>query len=335
MGSLETLSNKYNKRNASVKRILQEVKELQGQGKDNASAPLDIAAEALEENIFEWHFAIRGANGSEFEGGIYHGRILLPPEYPFKPPDFVMLTPSGRFQVGKRICLSISQHHPEHWQPSWSVRTALMALIAFMPTPGEGALGSLDYTKEEKIELAAKSRLGHPSFGNEARREVSKRIHLRMLQNDKHDDEQKKQADDKTVKEQVREKNANGSAAAAVVLGGGGDTNTTMNATSTSAPQQIERRAAAAGAGGSVGVTNVQERQQSGLSHRQGGANVNANVNANGTTNGNRVEQQQARQGERGRQRGAMDIVWSMAFWVLLALATGSVLKNIAKDFLL
>ena len=28
--------------------------------------------------------------------------------------------PNGRFEPHKKICLSISQHHPEFWQPSWS-----------------------------------------------------------------------------------------------------------------------------------------------------------------------------------------------------------------------
>ena len=37
----------------------------------------------------------------------------------------------------------MSSHHPEHWQPSWSVRVALVALIAFLPTSGHGAIGSL------------------------------------------------------------------------------------------------------------------------------------------------------------------------------------------------
>lgn len=46
----------------------------------------------FQENIFEWQFAIRGPQDSEFEGGIYHGRIQLPAEYPFKPPSFVLLT---------------------------------------------------------------------------------------------------------------------------------------------------------------------------------------------------------------------------------------------------
>ena len=37
-----------------------------------------------------------------------------------------------------------------------SVRTALLALIGFMPTFGEGALGSVDYTPEERKILAKK-----------------------------------------------------------------------------------------------------------------------------------------------------------------------------------
>ena len=90
----------------------------------------------------QWNTADIESSNS-LQGGIYHGRILLPPEYPFKPPSFLMLTPNGRFETNTKICLSISSHHPEHWQPSWSVRTALTALIAFFPTPGNGAIGSL------------------------------------------------------------------------------------------------------------------------------------------------------------------------------------------------
>jgi ubiquitin-conjugating enzyme E2 J1 len=45
-----------------------------------------------QDNIFEWHFTIRGPRETEFEGGVYHGRILLPAEYPYKPPDIVFLT---------------------------------------------------------------------------------------------------------------------------------------------------------------------------------------------------------------------------------------------------
>ena len=50
----------------------------------------------IQENLFEWHFTIRGPPGTDYEGGRYHGRILLPPEYPMKPPSIVILTVSER-----------------------------------------------------------------------------------------------------------------------------------------------------------------------------------------------------------------------------------------------
>ncbi|NXR99636.1 UB2J1 enzyme, partial [Oxylabes madagascariensis] len=131
----------------AVKRLMKEAAEL----KD----PTDhYHAQPLEDNLFEWHFTVRGPPDSDFDGGIYHGRIVLPPEYPMKPPSIILLTANGRFEVGKKICLSISGHHPETWQPSWSIRTALLAIIGFMPTKGEGAIGSLDYTPEERRALA-------------------------------------------------------------------------------------------------------------------------------------------------------------------------------------
>ncbi|XVF38847.1 hypothetical protein REPUB_Repub20aG0137400 [Reevesia pubescens] len=153
--------DKYNLKNPAVKRILQEVKEMQSNPSD------DFMSLPLEENIFEWQFAIRGPRDSEFDGGIYHGRIQLPP--------------NGRFETQTKICLSISNHHPEHWQPSWSVRTALVALIAFMPTNPNGALGSLDYKKEERHALAIKSREAAPKFGNPERQKLIDEIHEYML----------------------------------------------------------------------------------------------------------------------------------------------------------
>ncbi|KAE9594902.1 hypothetical protein Lal_00013311 [Lupinus albus] len=169
------MADKYNLKNPAVKRILQEVKEMQ------SNPSHDFMSLPLEENIFEWQFAIRGPCDTEFDGGIYHGRIQLPAEYPFKPPSFMLLTPNGRFETQTKICLSISNHHPEHWQPSWSVRTALVALIAFMPTNPNGALGSLDYKKEDRCALAIKSREAPPIFGTPERQKLIDEIHEYML----------------------------------------------------------------------------------------------------------------------------------------------------------
>ncbi|CAM9943020.1 unnamed protein product [Ectocarpus sp. 8 AP-2014] len=133
-----------NIKNPAIKRIHADVRELMKDPSDQYHAA------PLESNLFEWHFTIRGPPDTEFEGGVYHGRIILPPEYPFRPPDIMFNTPNGRFSTGMKICLTISSYHPEHWQPAWGIRLILEALISFFPSPSHGALGGLDWSAEER-----------------------------------------------------------------------------------------------------------------------------------------------------------------------------------------
>jgi len=35
--------------------------------------------------------------------GRYHGKVVFPNDYPFKPPSIYMLTPNGRFETGRRL----------------------------------------------------------------------------------------------------------------------------------------------------------------------------------------------------------------------------------------
>lgn len=118
----------------------------------------DYTAAPLETDLFEWHFTLRGPPGSSYADGLYHGRIVLPPTYPLRPPSFRFLTPSGRFEANREICLSISGHHEETWQPAWGVRTALVALRSFMETDSKGQLGGLDTTDAVRKRLATESR---------------------------------------------------------------------------------------------------------------------------------------------------------------------------------
>ncbi len=100
-------------------------------------------------NIFEWHFVIYGLKDCAYEGGFYHGKLLFPPEYPMKPPGIMMLTPSGRFEPKKRICLSISDFHPETWNPVWKTETILTAGVSFMNSDemSTGCVKTSDYAK--------------------------------------------------------------------------------------------------------------------------------------------------------------------------------------------
>jgi ubiquitin-conjugating enzyme E2 J1 len=75
-----------------------------------------------------------------------------------QPPNIYFLTPNGRFELNKKICLSITGYHPEYWRPAWGVRSSLIALISFMTTSGDGAIAALDYTEEERAHYAKLSR---------------------------------------------------------------------------------------------------------------------------------------------------------------------------------
>lgn len=118
----------------------------------------DYVAHPLEHDIFEWHFTLRGPPApSPFANGLYHGRITLPTTYPLRPPSFRFLTPSGRFEVNREICLSISGFHEESWQPAWGIRTALLALRGHMDVESRGQVGGLDADEATRKDLAGTS----------------------------------------------------------------------------------------------------------------------------------------------------------------------------------
>ena len=91
-----------------------------------------IMAEPKPTDILEWHFVFKGSSATPFFGGHYHGKIKFPASYPFAPPSIMMITPSGRFVPNTRICMSMSDFHPESWSPMWSVQMILNALLSFM-----------------------------------------------------------------------------------------------------------------------------------------------------------------------------------------------------------
>jgi len=118
--------------------------------------PPFIRAVPDEKNILTWNYLIRGPPDSPFAGGEYHGVLLFPSEYPFKPPGIKMFTPSGRFQPDKKICFSMSDFHPGTWNPAWSVATILTGLLSFMLSD-EMTTGSVTSADSHKKAFAAKS----------------------------------------------------------------------------------------------------------------------------------------------------------------------------------
>ncbi|KAL7140471.1 hypothetical protein ABFS83_09G122900 [Erythranthe nasuta] len=133
------------------------VKRLQKEYRSLCKEPVsNVVARPHPNNILEWHYVLEGSQGTAFAGGYYYGHIKFPPEYPFKPPGISMTTPNGRFLTKTKICLSMSDFHPESWNPMWSSSSILTGLLSFM-MDNSPTTGSVSTSDEDKQRLAKAS----------------------------------------------------------------------------------------------------------------------------------------------------------------------------------
>jgi ubiquitin-conjugating enzyme E2 J1 len=75
-------------KNLSSSRIIKELKDLKSDPPENFIVFVD------NENLHEWFFTIKGTPDSPYAGGLYHGKIILPSDYPLRAPDLIFLTVS-------------------------------------------------------------------------------------------------------------------------------------------------------------------------------------------------------------------------------------------------
>lgn len=129
-----------------------------------SSPPEFIVAAPDPKDILEWYYCLQGPPGTLYEGGLYMGKVVFPGNYPFAPPAIIMITPNGRFEVNKPLCLSISNYHPESWNPVWTIHTILIGLLAFMvgTDKTKGSIESSDSDKK-KFAVESQAQLSEPS----------------------------------------------------------------------------------------------------------------------------------------------------------------------------
>ncbi len=79
-----------------------------------------------KDNMLEIYFLMYGREGTPYEGGQYIGKIVHSQYYPCNAPDYYMLTPTGRFEVNQKICLTNSSFHQADWAPAaWNLVSIL------------------------------------------------------------------------------------------------------------------------------------------------------------------------------------------------------------------
>ena len=113
-----------------------------------------------QDNMLQWHFLLHSDEKNKFDaytGGEYIGKILHHPEYPFKPPDFMMLTPNGRFVENKKICLSNTGYHSNEWSAMWNIKSILVGFLSIFLDDDENGISHIHRPESERICLAKQS----------------------------------------------------------------------------------------------------------------------------------------------------------------------------------
>lgn len=144
----------------AVKRLRSDIAKLA------ADPPEFIWARYKESNVFLWSFLLAPPSDSAYGAGWYWGRLKFPSEYPMAPPSILMVTPSGRFATETKICLSISDFHPETWNPTLQVSTILKGVLSFMlgEETTTGALWATDLERRRLAQLSVEWNKRQPEF---------------------------------------------------------------------------------------------------------------------------------------------------------------------------
>ena len=66
----------------------------------------DVHIRLCDGSLRDIHFSVWGPHATPFEGGLYHGVIQLPQNFPYSAPEVQLLCESGRFYPYKSICIN-------------------------------------------------------------------------------------------------------------------------------------------------------------------------------------------------------------------------------------
>ncbi len=116
-----------------------------------------ITAYPKEDNPLIWYILVAGQKGTHYEGGHYIGEIHHSPKYPAEPPDYIMRTPSGRYEINKKICLSNSGYHKGEWSATWNIHTILIAFYSIWLDDKEHGISHITRSKADRLQMAKES----------------------------------------------------------------------------------------------------------------------------------------------------------------------------------
>lgn len=135
------------------------IKKLQNEMKLwNEEPPYNIDLYVDPSDIRKWYCLIKGAPNTPYEKGFYICRYMMPETYPINQPELQVLTPSGRFDPCKNICLTTTSYHNDSNSTSWTLLAQAVALSSIMADDKEHGVAHLTTVpNSERVKLADKS----------------------------------------------------------------------------------------------------------------------------------------------------------------------------------
>jgi ubiquitin-conjugating enzyme E2 D/E len=112
----------------ALKRLTKEL------GDIKKNCPDGIYAEPIDDSLYEWEGTIDGPNDTPYEGGKFILNIVVPNEYPFKPPKIVFETYIYHCNISKEgeICLDTLK---DQWSPALNISQTLMSIQSLLDNP--------------------------------------------------------------------------------------------------------------------------------------------------------------------------------------------------------
>ena len=135
----------------TIRRLKGELKNLA----KNREAYYQVVQDKKDQLLF--YFLLRGDNDSDYKGGYYIGKIMLPDAFPTKPGDFYMLTPNGRFKTDSKICLTNTGYHSDMWTPMWNIKTLVISFVSVFLSDDTTGISHIKDSPSKRKQMAINS----------------------------------------------------------------------------------------------------------------------------------------------------------------------------------
>lgn len=112
------------------------------------------------DNLFEWYAQIDGPADSIYDGGVFDIDIVIPSDYPFRPPRAQFRTKVYHMNINNQggICLDILKNQ---WSPALSVTKVILCILSLLtdPNPNDPLVGEIaSLYRRDKVQHDANAR---------------------------------------------------------------------------------------------------------------------------------------------------------------------------------